>query len=124
MKSIKNRGENKWKKIAFFLMLFLVFGLLLNSVKNVYNKKEAAQTLLTKMNREKTKLEERNKFLQESLSKLETEEGIKFAMRKKLNVAEVGESVAIIVDEKPKTSAITPISSFWQKFKNFFSRAK
>ena len=119
MRGIKNRGSDKLKKMAVFLALLLVLGFLLNSVRKVYNKKEEAQKLLVRMEKEKAELEERGKFLQESLTKLQTKEGLEFEMRKKLNVAEEGESVAIIVDEEQAVPASNLKISPWQKIKDF-----
>ncbi len=121
MRGIKSRGENKWKRLAAFLALLLIFGFLLNSVKNVYQKKIEAQKLLVQMEEEKTKLEERDQFLKESLASLSTSEGMNFEIRQKLNVAQAGERVAVIVDEgQPATTSSANISS-WQKIKDFFA---
>lgn len=75
---------------------------------------------LARMQEENKELEDRKKILEENLSRIQTDEGLEFEIRKKFNVARAGESVAIIVDEEstPSDSAISP--SFWQKFKNFF----
>ncbi|MCL4387329.1 hypothetical protein M1307_02955 [Patescibacteria group bacterium] len=119
MRGIKSKKENKWKRIAVFIALILVFGFLLNSVRKIYNKKEEAQKVMARMEEEKAKLKEREKFLNDSLARLETTEGLKFEMRKKLNVAEVGESVAIIVNEEQTSSASNSEISPWQKLKDF-----
>jgi cell division protein FtsB len=120
MRGIKNKENGKWKKLAAFVALLFLFGVLLNSVRNIYQKKQAAGEALARMEEEKTKLEERDQFLKDSLNKLATTEGIKFEIRNKLNVAEVGESVAIIVNEEASSSTQTPSISTWQKIKNFF----
>ena len=75
---------------------------------------------LAQMQAEKLELENRNNFLEDSLEKLKTKEGVEFEIRKKLNVAEAGESVAIIVEEE--SIEVTPKLkiSFWQKVKDFF----
>lgn len=103
------------------MALLLVFGFLLNSVRGVYQKKKMAQEVLVRMEEEKAKLEERDKFLKESLAKLATSEGMNFEIRQKLNVAEVGESVAVIVDEKVSSTTQTAATSPWQKIKSFFT---
>lgn len=121
LKGIKNRENEKWKKIAISLALILVLGLLINSVGNVYKKKKEAERMLARMENQTAELKERNEFLNNSLEKLSTEEGIEFEIRKKLNVAEVGESVAIIVEEEPATSTPSAKISPWQKLKNFFT---
>ncbi|MFH0804081.1 MAG: hypothetical protein V1896_00570 [Candidatus Zambryskibacteria bacterium] len=121
MRGIKNKESGKWKRLAFFLLLLLVFGVLLNSVRNVYQKKKTAQGALARMEKEVADLENRDQFLKESIAKMATQEGLEFEIRKKLNVAEAGESVAIIVDETQTTPVpAVPVSS-WQKIKNFFT---
>ncbi len=107
--------------MAIFLVLLLIFGFLLNSVRKIYNKKEEAQKVMARMEEEKSKLTERSKFLKDSLAKLATSEGFNFEIRKKLNMAQAGESVAIIVDEKQTTPAQGPQISPWQKIKNFLA---
>lgn len=121
MRGLKHKEEGKWKRIAVFFLLLLVFGFLLNSLNNVYKKKKEAEAALAHMKEQVVDLQKREEFLKESLSKLDTEEGMKFEIRKKLNVAEVGESVAVIVDEEQKVSVPTYSASTWQKFKDFFS---
>lgn len=106
--------------MALFLVLLLIFGVLLNSVNKVYKKKKGAEELLTRMEGEIQTLKDREQFLERSLSRLETDEGLKFEIRKKLNVAEVGESVAIIVDEEDSPTTQTPELSSWQKLKDLF----
>jgi cell division protein FtsB len=120
MRGIKSREENKWKRLAAFFALLLVFGFLLNSLKNVYQKKVEAQKLLAQMEDDKAKLEKRDQFLKESITELGTPEGVNFEIRQKLNVAGAGESVAVIVNEpQPATTSAVQISS-WQKIKDFF----
>jgi cell division protein FtsB len=119
MRGIKTKGNGKWKRVAGFLALLLIFGFLLNSVRNVYQKKELAQETLARMEKEAADLKSREAFLKESLQKLNTAEGMNFEMRKKLNVAEVGESVAVIVDNPAPAPATQPTISVWQKMKDF-----
>lgn len=73
------------------------------------------------MEKEALDLENRDEFLKESIEKLSTREGLEFEIRKKLNVAEIGESVAIIVNEEKITSAPNTETSSWQKLKDFFN---
>jgi cell division protein FtsB len=120
MRGIKTKESGKWKRICVFCVLLVVFGVLLNSARKVYEKKTEAQAMLSRMEKEFADLKNRQEFLASSLQKLGTADGIAFEMRKKLNVAGAGESVAIIVDQsKPASTPPAPLSS-WQKFKNFF----
>lgn len=121
MRGVKTRGGDKWKRVGVFFVLLIIFGVLLNSVGNVYKKKVNAEKALSQMQSEITELENRQKFLTESLARLDTQEGLKFEIRKKLNVAQAGESVAIIVDEETSSTTKPSTVSSWQKFKNFFS---
>jgi cell division protein FtsB len=121
MRGIKTTGEKKWKKLSIFFVLLLIFCIMTNSARKVYNKNVEAQKKLSQMQEEFKNMEDRQKFLSDSIQKLGTNEGIAFEMRKKLNVAEAGESVAIIVESsKPTTTPVVIISS-WQKFKNFWT---
>ena len=119
MRGIKTKERGKWKKAAAFVVLLLVLGVLTNSVRKVYNKKEDAKETLARMEAEMKSLQERQQFLAASIERLNTTEGVAFEMRKKLNVAEAGESVAIIVEEEPAPIPPSAKISSWQKFKNF-----
>lgn len=121
LKGLKNRESEKWKKIAIGLALILVLALLINSVTKVYKKKKEAEKVLVRMESQAAELKKRDEFLRDSLEKLSTEEGIEFEIRKKLNVAEAGEGVAIIVEEEPATSTPSAKISPWQKLKKFFN---
>jgi len=118
MRGIKTKSKIRWRRAAIFVALFIIFIILLNSVNRVYKKKKEVEKALTQMQSEMVALEDRNEFLKNSLEKLK--EGVEFEIRKKLNVAEVGESVAIIVEgeEVPNTPKLEV--STWQKIKDFF----
>lgn len=121
MRGVKTRTGSRWKKFGSFFVLVFLLAALLHSVNNVYKKKKSADEVLARMQDEMKSLTERQNFLRESLERLSTPEGLKFEIRKKLNVAEAGESVAIIVEEEQ--SSTTPVLSIspWRKFKNFWS---
>lgn len=121
MRGIKTKEQTKWKRYVIFIFLFLLLLVLLNSVNKVYKKKKEAERALVHMQEQMSELEKREKTLGQSLDRLSTIEGIGFEMRKKLNVAEVGEGVAIIVTEGNSTSTQKASTSVWQKFKNFFT---
>ena len=120
MRGIKTKKSGKWKKVGIFLILLILLVVLLNSARKVYDKKKEAQDTLVRMQGEVAKLENRNEVLKQSIKNINTKEGLEFELRQKLNVAQIGESVAVIVDEPQSTS--TPIAqiSDWQKLKNLF----
>lgn len=120
MRGIKTKESGQWRKPVIFLVLLLVFGALLNSVSNVYKKKKMADKALARMGKEVSELKKRGEFLEELLGKLTTKEGLSFEMRRKLNVAEEGENVAIIVEGEKTTSTQNLETSPWQKLKFFF----
>lgn len=121
MRGVKTKEQTKWKRYAIFIFLLLLLLVLLNSVNKVYKKKKEAEKTLVHMQEQVIELENREKTLNQSLDRMSTREGIGFEMRKKLNVAEVGENVAIIVMEGNSTSTQKASTSAWQKFKNFFT---
>lgn len=99
------------------LILLLVLS---NSARNVYKKKKSAEETLVRIEREAEELKSRDAFLKKSIERITTQEGLEFEIRKKLNVAEIGESVAIIVDQGSSTVADNSQTSAWQKFRNFW----
>jgi cell division protein FtsB len=121
MRGIKTKNNTRWKRLLIFCLFLVIFIFLLNSVNNVYQKKKSAKEALSLMQNQIADLEERKNFLKSSLERLSTKEGIKFEIKRKLNVAEVGESVAIIVEEETSPKTAVTQSSFWQKIKDFFS---
>jgi cell division protein FtsB len=121
MRGLKHKESGKWKKVGIFLILFLILIFLSNSLNNVYQKKKNADMALTRMKERVTDLQNREEVLKQSLARLDTEDGMKFEIRKKLNVAQAGESVAVIVDPEQKAPVPSYLISPWQKFKNFFS---
>lgn len=122
MRGVKTKNSGGFKKWSIFLGLVLLLLLLLNSLSNVYQKKREAQKALSFMQTELDDLKKRDEFLKNSIASIQTKEGLEFEIRKKLNVAEVGESVAIIVEEKEASSTPSANLSPWQKFKNFFTK--
>lgn len=120
MKGIKSKQNNKIKKIVIFFGLLILLFALINSVFGVYSKKKNAQVALLKMQEELKSLEEREMFLNSSLERLETEEGIDFEIRRKLNVALQDEEVAIIVNEEVEEEVLPQEKTFWQKVKSVF----
>ena len=121
IKGIKRKNGGK-KRLALFLGLFILSGLVLNSLGNVYQKKKEAQEALADMRRQKAELEERKAELAEALDKLETPEGVDFEIRKRFNVAAAGESVAIIVEEERSADLQKIEETWWGKVKNFFGQ--
>ncbi len=120
MRGIKNRNSAKVKKLAIFLALFLVLGIFLNSLVNVYQKKKEAAEALARMEEERMELSDRAAELEETLARLETKEGLDFEIRKRLNVAAAGENVAIIVEESSGAPLPQPEKSVWDKIREFF----
>jgi hypothetical protein len=122
MRGVKSREVNKFRRIAIFFVLLIIFIVLVNSVFRVYKKKKGAEEVLIKMQEEMILLEQREKNLGASLARLETDEGLEFELRKKLNVASEGESVAIIVTEEVEDKDVVPEKSSFQKIKERFKQ--
>jgi hypothetical protein len=93
---------------------------LVNSVRGVYQKKKSAEEILVRMEKETSDLKNRDQYLKASIERMATKEGLEFEMRKKLNVAQAGEGVAIIVENGDSSTTTDTQISAWQKFKNFW----
>jgi hypothetical protein len=121
MRGIKTKGSDKWKKISIFLILITLLVVVLNSARKVYEKRVEAQDTLTRMQAEVAQLQSRDQTLKESIKSINTTEGLEFELRQKLNVAQAGEGVAVIVNEpEPTSTQVTPLSP-WQKIVNLFT---
>lgn len=118
MRGIKTKSSQNWKKMFLSIFLFLFLILLLNSLSKVYTKKKQADKTLAHMQSQVLELKKRNEELKYDIQKLKTQEGIEFEIRKRLNVAQIGESVAIVVENQELTSTSSFKYSSWQKFKN------
>lgn len=121
MRGIKTKQSGKWRRVALFYLLVLVLVMLLNSLFNVYEKKKGAEEALVKMGDDLKELGEREKYLEGYLDRLSTKEGVEFEVRKKFNVAEAGESVAIIVEEEVAPNDTEAKETRWQRFRGFWS---
>lgn len=122
MRGVKSREGSKFRRIIIFFVLLVIFFILANSVFGVYKKKRGAEEVLVKMQEEMMILEQREKNLEASLARLETSEGVEFELRRKLNVAFEGESVAIIVTEEGETKDVVPEKTYFQKIKENFKK--
>jgi hypothetical protein len=120
MRGIKTKERDRWKKITLSAILLIALIFLLNSVRKVYEKKREVDKALTQMEMEVAELEKRGEHLEYSLQKLSTREGMEFEIRKKLNVAQAGENVVVIVDKEGTTTTSELPTSLWQKAKRFF----
>ncbi len=113
---------DKLKKISIFILLFFVFSLTLNSLRGVYDKYKEANLALNRMNNRKVELGNKEVDLSNSLERLESEDGRRFEIRKRLNFSEVGESVAIIVESEGAEEKYKQNKSFFDKIKNIFKK--
>ena len=119
MRGLKHKSGQKWKRVMILILLLLVLGFMINSLHNVYNKKNEAQQVLMRMQQEVQNLKNRKLVLQNSIQNLDTPDGLGLEIRRKLDVAGVGERVAVIVEELTPISAPSTEPSLWQKVKNF-----
>jgi cell division protein FtsB len=119
MRRNKDKNENL-KKIASVVVLSVIFVVLVGSVYRVYSKEKMTREALEKAQNELAETGERKEFLTASIGRLQTEEGMEFELRKKFNVSEAGERVAIIVEEQATGTVNSFEKTFWQKMKDFF----
>jgi cell division protein FtsB len=122
MKGIKRKEDGRRKRLAVFFGLLVLLGLLLNSLDKVYQKKKEAEKALSRMEEQKAELRNRSEELQNTLSRLQTKEGLDLEIRKRFNVAAAGEQVAIIVEPETTTPPETRQKTWWQKVISLFPK--
>lgn len=104
-------------------VLLLCLAVLIFSGKaafKAYNEKKESSGSLRAAKEELVKLEERNAFIREELTKSSTESGLEAKLREKFGVGKEGEQVAIIVESENNDGDILNGNDFWLKIKEFF----
>jgi cell division protein FtsB len=90
---------------------FILFVVLANASWNIYGKARASSARLEDVQIQLAQLRERQGELNSKVSRLSTEQGIESEIRTKFHAVKEGESVAVIIDEEPKTAAVGDASS-------------
>jgi cell division protein FtsB len=111
--------RQSWKtNSAVLLFCLVIFVLISNAVFKVYRSAEESKEGVVSKQVKLATLEEREKFLNEELKKIDGPGGREHALREKFGVGMPGENLAIIVESDMSNSATS--SSIWLTIKGFF----
>jgi hypothetical protein len=122
---VKLRRKHLVYSYPSLLLLGLVTILIIKGTVGIMLKERASAQRVDELQAESLRLQEARDKLNEKISKLQTEEGIKDEIKRKFSVTEEGEQVAIIVDNRVKASSTTSfqegwIKNLWQVFLNLW----
>ncbi|MBX4198610.1 septum formation initiator family protein [Candidatus Parcubacteria bacterium] len=107
------------KGTIFVLVIAIVF--FSRATWGVYKKEQESAANALQAENSLKRLEDRQKVLNDELTKLQTEEGVEEEIRSKYGVSKPGERVLIIVDDQKATTSLeVPKKGLWQKFKGLF----
>jgi len=123
-----NISENRKKyqfshftqRLPTLLTGLLIFGFLSKAAWTAYVEKKRSEEGALAAKMELAKLEERQAFVSEELSKLSTEEGREAKLREKFGVGKIGEQIAIIMKGENDDGNKDNSSNFWNQIKDFF----
>jgi cell division protein FtsB len=105
--------------VALLLIMAIFFG---RATWNLYKKAHESAANASQAQNALKRLEDRQKVLNEEISRLKTDEGIEAEIRSKYGVSKPGEQVLIIVDDqKATTTEVREEEGWWQKFKEAFN---
>ncbi len=103
-----------YSKPVLLLLLVVIF-LMAKATWGVYLKEKESRQNVAIVQSELAGLQKRQALLKDETEKLNSEEGVEEAIRKKFQVSKEGESVLVVVD-KPLPQSVT------EENKNFFSK--
>ncbi len=119
------RSKQKlWHKIAFswvtLTLLLLMSLLLMQGVWEMYHKNTLAKSRAKKALSDLQKVEAREKSLLKNLEHIKTSEGIEEELRRKFDVARMGEQLLIIIDKEVEPDIpqgeTSWVNRLWRKF--------
>ncbi|MCI0619916.1 hypothetical protein L0Y40_02690 [Candidatus Wolfebacteria bacterium] len=111
-----------FSRVAIVLLAALVF-LLARGVWGIYEKERDTEYKLEQSQQEAAALGERERFLRDDISRLETVEGVEGEIRENFGLGKAGEGVIIVVPGD-NSAAVNANGSggFWNRIKSFFTR--
>ena len=123
--------KRKFKKIVYSVWLQIFLGIvllaLIFSTVKVYKKSRLSAEKSKEIKEELASLEKRNAELAAEAARLESESGREGEIRKRFDVAKLGEKIIVIVDKIGEDVKINGaenkggfFSRFWQWVKNWF----
>lgn len=114
----KTYWTNRWSTLA---LLLIVFVLAAKGAWNSYSSKALSRDAAAVKLEELEKLESRQAYLTEQLSKIETAEGREAVLREDFGLGKPDEQLAIIVEAKPEEKESKDGNWILNSIKNFFA---
>jgi len=111
----KQRTRRIIYSVPVLIILSIITFSLARGAVRVMNKAEESKALSRDLAEKATALVLREQELEEGVSHLKTEEGIKGEIRGRFSVTEEGEYVAVVVDERSASSSTDASSVPWYK---------
>lgn len=111
----KQKLKRRIYSIPALIGLFLITVALSRGAYSILTKERLTSKEVELLQEEVADLSEREAFLNSSIEKLKTEEGIEEEIKSKFNVARSGERVAVIVDPIALEATTTPEKKIWYK---------
>ncbi len=125
--------KQKIKRILYSIPSLILFAVLcfflVKGVIGIMGKERESRERVRELEDRAEMLVSRESELEGEIARLQTEEGIKEEIKEKFSVTHDGEYVAIIVDEKGKstttsTSTVEWLKNSWQKVKNLWKSSE
>jgi len=121
----KKNGQKFWHSPLSLVVIFCVIVLFAYNMFGLIQKNREVSKKKALQMETVDALRKREGELTNNINKLSTEEGIEESIRDKYQVAKVGESVVIIVDEQSQSINLAPVTKeegFWAFVKKVFKR--
>jgi cytoskeletal protein RodZ len=119
------KSRRKAKRLLYspatVIVLIIVTVILAHSAWDVYGKYRLSQDRLSQADGQLADLKGQEQSLSESISALSTASGTEAVLRTNFRVTKPGESLAVIVNREPTTTATAATETFWQKVGSWFA---
>jgi len=121
MRELEKKQKIKRRIYSWPVLICLLFGVLglMRGAVAVLEKRALSERELENLQAKVIELKDREDKLQSDIKRLKTPEGIDEEIKEKFSVAEEGEKVVIIVDDKPEEATTTvEIVPWYRRFWN------
>jgi len=118
------KSRRKFKRYLYspaaIVVLAFIIIILGRSVWNIYEKYSLSSDRLSQAQSQLAQLKAQEETLSSSIDQLSTASGTEAALRTNFRVVKPGESLAVIVNREPTTTATTSPTGFWAWFRGLF----
>jgi cell division protein FtsB len=121
----KQKLRKRLYSIPSLIALSILLVLIGKGTYEIVGKVRVSREHVKNLEEKAAALSVRSQELQDDISRLETEDGVKRELKERFNVVEDGEKVVVVVDEKSSTSSAKDGSGqwfggIWNKVKSIF----